>query len=610
MFKKNLYLIFLISALLVPNYLIKSMEDPNKKPKYEDQALGDENEDGTSSETEDENASPIDIDQHCAFLEQFKEEKFAFLMVNGETLRLYKGLLKAMSAKQHKDLDDILKIVDSHFRFILDLFEEGVLEEKNTLITLGHINILLKVLSTCGMVKNSDREPSTVKLLNHITYAAFINCDDHESYDNLCWVLAKNDLLPTLDYVFNIDNNNDNFFKVFVCNNIDIKLFRYIINKVTNKDKDYWIKLFSARFEGGKTILHLVCDLRYANELQILLKIMKEKGLDLNDFIFMLDDDQKTPLDIVLENYDLIRVLINKDEEGDEINSLMYIAASKIVKFPNWMNLMVDIPQEVRGYCDTLAKIHAYYAWLKQKAAKDIFDITVHKELLIKLFNKRFGNLNLLLNILRIRSQAAIYRESSEFEYINVILAMINKCMTLAGAHTDNTINHKIEHVMIQQIREKRYADFSLLLVLGNLSPNYIFDIKDLSCRGIHCLDHLETTVLHAAAMYASRDVFGTLLNIMEKNGCNLNDFLNKQDGNGLTPLMIAAYNGRLELVELLLDCKVDANIKCNNGFTALDYAEKYLEQSSNEKKEEFAKVICLLKNATNNYRSDFEKQS
>lgn len=59
---------------------------------------------------------------------------------------------------------------------------------------------------------------------------------------------------------------------------------------------------------------------------------------------------------------------------------------------------------------------------------------------------------------------------------------------------------------------------------------------------------------------------------LIETNDVN---YLNKQDENGLTALMIASYKNYKNIVEMLLKKKVDVNIKSNIGLTAISFAVK-----------------------------------
>ena len=51
-------------------------------------------------------------------------------------------------------------------------------------------------------------------------------------------------------------------------------------------------------------------------------------------------------------------------------------------------------------------------------------------------------------------------------------------------------------------------------------------------------------------------------------NGASIN-----QKSNGLTPSMYAAKYNRVEILEFLIAQGANLNVKCNKGYTALDYA-------------------------------------
>jgi len=57
--------------------------------------------------------------------------------------------------------------------------------------------------------------------------------------------------------------------------------------------------------------------------------------------------------------------------------------------------------------------------------------------------------------------------------------------------------------------------------------------------------------------------------NLIE-NGTNIN-----QKSKGMTPLMFAARQNKVEIVKLLLSRSAKLKIKSNSGMTALDYAER-----------------------------------
>jgi len=69
---------------------------------------------------------------------------------------------------------------------------------------------------------------------------------------------------------------------------------------------------------------------------------------------------------------------------------------------------------------------------------------------------------------------------------------------------------------------------------------------------------------------------------------------INIRDCGGRTPLMLAALHGNLILVQLLINIKVNAIVRCELGNTALDYA-KIGANGCRGRKSDFKKIICLL---------------
>jgi ankyrin repeat protein len=95
-------------------------------------------------------------------------------------------------------------------------------------------------------------------------------------------------------------------------------------------------------------------------------------------------------------------------------------------------------------------------------------------------------------------------------------------------------------------------------------------------------------STLMMAASFGSYEVLRCLL----KHGASVKQ---SRKVDGITALMLAAFNGQTEKVKLLLNYKADKNIKDKNGHTALYYVDMiypYLNISENTK----AKLRSLLK--------------
>lgn len=103
------------------------------------------------------------------------------------------------------------------------------------------------------------------------------------------------------------------------------------------------------------------------------------------------------------------------------------------------------------------------------------------------------------------------------------------------------------------------------------------------------------TPLMVACAYYSGPEICGLLL----KAGANIN----AQANDGSTALMLAANNGKVAVVELLLNQKANAYAKDSKGATALDYANRadleLIKNSMPDQKLNKEEVVALLKKAT-----------
>jgi uncharacterized protein len=103
------------------------------------------------------------------------------------------------------------------------------------------------------------------------------------------------------------------------------------------------------------------------------------------------------------------------------------------------------------------------------------------------------------------------------------------------------------------------------------------------------------TPLMIACAYYSGKTICSMLIDY----GADVNAVSNE----GITPLMLAAQNAKLDVIELLLKKGAKAGIKDQNGKTAYNYAETadisdYLKQSVKDTRIDKERVMSLLSKA------------
>jgi len=241
------------------------------------------------------------LHKHIASLEQFKQHQSN--NITEDNLNNYDKLLHELLNKidiSNINLEEILSKISENFQGP-SLYAH---------ITLADINALLKLLIQSITIGDQPLSEKELICMNKIW--SFICRNDCIDLLKLLVKNRKNNLLPQLNNI--IDNNgeystNTNFFMFLVSMKIDINLFKYIINQ--EKHKNYsWKQLFKMHDYENKSILHYAYN---PGILEIILELMKEKGLEIIKFINKRKTDGKTPLMIAAQYHEpeTVKLLIN-----------------------------------------------------------------------------------------------------------------------------------------------------------------------------------------------------------------------------------------------------------------------------------------------------------
>jgi len=174
-----------------------------------------------------------------------------------------------------------------------------------------------------------------------------------------------------------------------------------------------------------------------------------------------------------------------------------------------------------------------------------------------------------------------------------------------------------LNHIVKDQFNNTE--NFLMFLVKHNIDITFLKSIideeknKDYNWEQFFSMrtEPYNYTILHCAAddwgnIY--KGTFKIILNLMKEKKLKLDNFINTQDDDGHTPLILATISGRDEIIELLIKHGADINIPDAEGQTALDYVYGYRDWvlariNSNPNDNVLGKKRCieLLESATNN---------
>jgi len=666
MLKNRTHLILLASIFLSFNYQIKTMWQPNKKTKPDipeqdnnlqylginslkylsafkylqelQNALTNPNNILNAIDTEvnvpielKDYCKLIIIDEHCTLLKQFNTDASLQNWFAPENeINRYKQLLYKICNEQYPDSNLILSIFDNFIRSAFEYYKNDNKFRDNEL-NLEYINAILTIfIKRIDTNKNTSFEnlnsEETEICFFEIFTIIFTGCRneigeiDYEyewnkrfkkTCNDLCKLLFKYNLLPTLDYE---PANALSFLELLITDDIfvDIELIRDIIN--AKKDEQYdWDELLTKSdntgYGDGDTIFHLISS---KDKLEILLKLMEEKKLDLNYFLNIENHLNETPLMYAVKKL----MQRNSHYEIAQLNNyfeiikllITYTTSLNSHKFkeePNLINLMQD---EKKDNYEKVAQIERHCLLLDLlKGRKYSFlnlkeNLAEYKRLLYEILNNQYLNLNKILTIFDTYLSTIIinpenFTDEDEFlgitlKDINVILRVLikhsnsinldpqeksiflkilisifivdypeldieyrNLRIFLANhnlVHLDYIIPHKDQCNFFMYMAEDNNFDIKLfnLIVINRLKNiNDINTIKAL----LGMRDQNGNTVLHYAAIGGSKNKVTAILDLIKHYNLNLNDFINIQNYKGESAFTIALGKDYHKIVNVLV---------------------------------------------------------
>jgi len=621
MFKKNFSLIVLIVTLFSFNCSLKAMEDPQRNKQSDKEASGSTEISYSVSERIVSpyiwlsNESFVMIENHCAYLEQFKEH--AFLEITEENLKKYKELL-CLLFKQGININLVFSAISDYFQKVTTnsiIYEKFCDSEGFHGETLSNINWLLQILwgrRINGIAKDN---------LLYGLLGDTITCIFKANLVDLYLLLAEENLWPSLDTI--LTKNNHNLFMQLVrfCN--DGELFKLIISREKARAYD-WNSLFSMHsnigHQIGLTVLHYAAIGACKDILEILLKLMEEKDLDLEHFMYIKDnDDFREPMRIVVEdkeraqfelivNYTTgIRKIVNKAP----VYSLKFLTASRYLKaLKNGeldLSASTELPKELQFYyasLDTISK----HCDLVETCKEPRIGVTPealnnYRNLLYIIFDKENIDVNLILRSFD-RYFKIIIENPEQFVQahtidghnnvltltnINTFLAMFIRRMVVKQDNaqdgfvwsrletatlfsiTTYILQYNLDDLLLFLARENlllplnytiennTFGSFFARLVIGCKNIDIFNGIinkekdKEYNWKELFDIGNQFATVLHYAILSGSKEKVEAILNLIREKDLDLANFINIQSRDGKTPLVLANEEGYSEIAELLI---------------------------------------------------------
>lgn len=150
-----------------------------------------------------------------------------------------------------------------------------------------------------------------------------------------------------------------------------------------------------------------------------------------------------------------------------------------------------------------------------------------------------------------------------------------NTPLMLAAQHEHPEIVKYLIEKLAERGIQNNDGRTALMFAANATSDKAVSMVKDLMgswSNGIEIKDKQgHTAIFHAVR----RNNLNVLKFLQEDEIINFRELINQQDNHGLTPLMLAAEDGYIDIVKFLLSAGADAELKDRSKLTALDRAKR-----------------------------------
>jgi len=444
-----------------------------------------------------------------------------------------------------------------------------------------------------------------------------ISCIFKANLVDLYLLLAEENFWPSLDTILTKNNDNLLMELVGYCGDTELfkliinreKAKAYDWNSLFSMHSDTgFTVLHHAACSASKDILEILLELMKEKDLDLDHFMFIKDNDDIREpLTIVAEDNEGSQLELIVNYTTNLRKIVNKHS----IYSLKFLTASRYLKALKNQELdlstSTELPKELQFYYANLDSINKHCDLVETCKEFGIGVTTEalnnYRKLLYIIFDKNNIDVNLIFpsfdryfKIIIENPERFVQAHTRNGQFrgliltnINAFLAMLIRRMVVKQDNAqDKFILYKLEAAVLITIAtyalQYNLDDLLLFLARENLllplncpiaADTFVsfFVYLAAKCKNIDIFnviigkeknkeydwkelfdtdDHL-TTVLHQAVLSGSKDKVIVILKLIIDKGLEIKDFINIQDRDGNTPLMLANEQGHSEIADLLI---------------------------------------------------------